>query len=93
MFSSQEIGSSLVSFFMIFEALKSELYRSKFHSLSSKILRIPELNLCITLFKIAVFLFWTTSNNGWSGIQYIVSHHLIASRLVRPNSRQISAAH
>ena len=45
MFSSQEIGPSLVSFQMIFEALQSELFRFKFHSLGSKILKIPEFNL------------------------------------------------
>ena len=35
--NSHEIGSSLVSFKMIFEALKSELLRFKFHSLRSKL--------------------------------------------------------
>ena len=46
-FVSQEIGSSLVSFQMIFEALQSELFRFNFHSLSSKILKIPEFALRI----------------------------------------------
>ena len=32
---------------MIFEALQSELFRFKFHSLSSKILKFPEFNLFI----------------------------------------------
>ena len=32
---------------MIFEALQSELFRFKFHSLSSKILKIPEFSLLI----------------------------------------------
>ena len=36
-FSSQEIGSSLISLGMIFQALHSELFRFKFHSLGSKI--------------------------------------------------------
>ena len=36
MFSSKEIGPSLVSFQMIFEALQSELFRFKFDSLGSK---------------------------------------------------------
>ena len=44
-FRSQEIGSGLVSLKMIFPALKSELF--KFHTLSSKILKIPGLNLQI----------------------------------------------
>ena len=42
-FSSQEIGPSLVSFEMIFAALQSEL----FHSRGAKILKIPEFNLFI----------------------------------------------
>ena len=41
-FSSQGIGSSLISLEMIFQALHSEPFRFKFHSLSPK---IPELNL------------------------------------------------
>ena len=47
LFSSQEIGSSLASLKMIFEALRSELFRFKFNALSSKILKIPEFNLTI----------------------------------------------
>ena len=46
-FSSQEIGSSLISLERIFEALQSELFRFKSHILSSKILKIPEFNLYI----------------------------------------------
>ena len=38
MFGSQEIGSALVSFQMIFEALQSELLRFTFQSMISKIL-------------------------------------------------------
>ena len=49
MFSSQEISSGLVSFYMIFEALQSALFGLNFHSLSSKILKIPEFNLVIAL--------------------------------------------
>ena len=45
MFSSQEIGSGLVSFQMIFEALQSDLVRFDFHSLRSKLKKIPEFNL------------------------------------------------
>ena len=41
MLNSQEIGSSLVSFRMIFYALQSELFRFKFYSMSSKILKNP----------------------------------------------------
>ena len=48
-FSSQEIGSSLISLWMIFEALQSELFRFKFHSLGSKILKFPEFNLTMSL--------------------------------------------
>ena len=44
-FSSQEIGSRLISFEMIFKSLQLELFRFWFHSLSSKILKIPEFNL------------------------------------------------
>ena len=39
--SAQEIGSSLVSLEIIFEPLRIELFRFEFHSLSSKILKIP----------------------------------------------------
>ena len=35
---------------MIFKALQSELFRFKFHSLSSKILKIPEFNLLMSDF-------------------------------------------
>ena len=45
--SSQEIGSSLVSSRMIFQALRSDLFSFKFHSLRSKILKFPEFNLPI----------------------------------------------
>ena len=44
-FSSQEIGASLVSFQMIFEALQSEQLRFKFYSLGSKTLHIWSLDL------------------------------------------------
>ena len=47
MLSSQEIGLSLLSFVMIYEALQPELFGLKFHSLSSKILRILEFYLFI----------------------------------------------
>ena len=54
MFSSQEIGSSLVLFEMVFEALLSESFRIRFLSLSSKIQKITEFNLssrdCFYLF-------------------------------------------
>ena len=49
MFGSQEMSSSLVPFPMIFEALQSELLDFKFHSWNSKILKIPEFNLALTL--------------------------------------------
>ena len=44
-FSCKENGSSLVSLEMIFEAQQSKLFRFEFHTLSSKILKIPEFNL------------------------------------------------
>ena len=47
MFSSQEIGPSLVSFRMIFEALQSELF--KLYFLGSKMLKIPEFSLPMCL--------------------------------------------
>ena len=43
---------------MIFEALQSELFRFKFHSLSSKILKIPEFSLCIWSDTELVFDMW-----------------------------------
>ena len=45
--SSQEIGSRLISFQMIFESLPPELFRFQYHLLCSKILKIPEFNLII----------------------------------------------
>ena len=61
MFGFQEIGSSLVSFQMILEALQSELFRFTFHLLNSKIVKIPGFNLTMTHFfyfkgKSAVFV-------------------------------------
>ena len=44
-FSSQEIGSTLISLEMIFVGLWSQLFRFKFHILSSKMLKIPWFNL------------------------------------------------
>ena len=41
-FSSQDMGSSLVSFQMVFEALKSELFKFELHSLGLKLLKISE---------------------------------------------------
>ena len=58
MFSSKETGPSLESFQMIFEALQSELFRFKFHSLSSKILKITEFSLCIWSDTELVFDMW-----------------------------------
>ena len=43
---------------MVFEALQSELFRFKFHSLSSKILKIPEFSLCIWSDTELVFDMW-----------------------------------
>ena len=43
-FSSHEIGSSLVLLEIIFEALQSELVRFNFHLLRSKLQKIPEFN-------------------------------------------------
>ena len=47
-FSSQGMGSTLVSLRMIFKALKSELFRLKFHLLESKLQKIPKFNLTIS---------------------------------------------
>ena len=63
MSSSQGIASSLISFEMIFRVLQSELFRFKFKSLSSKIVKIPEFNLVMgkgslwSRFSSAVFEF------------------------------------
>ena len=43
--SSKEIDPSLVSLERVFECLQSELFRFKYDSLSSEILKIPEFNL------------------------------------------------
>ena len=58
MFSSQEISSSLASLEMIFEAPQSELFRFKFHSLRSKILKFPEFNLIIANGENSTPIFW-----------------------------------
>ena len=50
-FSFQKISSSLVSLEMVFEALQSELFRFKIHTLTSKIIKIPEFNLFIKHLK------------------------------------------
>jgi len=50
--TSLEIGSSLVSFQMIFQALQSEIFSFKIQLLSSKTLKIPESNLAINLYLI-----------------------------------------
>ena len=47
-FSSQGMGSTLVSLRMIFKALQSELFRLKFHFLESKLQKIPEFNLVMS---------------------------------------------
>ena len=47
-FSTKEIGSSSVSFQMVFEALDSELFRFNFHSMSSKILKISVFNILMS---------------------------------------------
>ena len=41
------MGPGLVSLEMLFEALQSELVKSKFHALSVKVLKIPEFSLRI----------------------------------------------
>ena len=46
-------GSTVISFQMIFEALQFEHFGFNFHSLSSKILKIPEFNVIIRF--LAVF--------------------------------------
>ena len=50
MISSQEMGSSLVSLERISEALRFEIFRLKYHLLSLKIIKIPEINLLIAVF-------------------------------------------
>ena len=45
--NSQGISSTLISFRMIFKALQFALFGFKFQSLGSKVLKIPEFNLCI----------------------------------------------
>ena len=78
-FSSQEIGSSLVSLEMIFRALHSELFRFKFHSLGSKIEKIPEFSLTITVkwFFISDKVLTSVSRCGQSIIQQMesIQHH------------------
>ena len=54
--SSQEIGSSLVSFEMIFEALQSEIFRFKFRLLSSEIVKIPEFTLRMLSFDLNLWM-------------------------------------
>ena len=56
MFSSQEIGSSLVLLEMILESLQSGIFRFKFHSLDSKILKFMELIIPELIENIRVLL-------------------------------------
>ena len=56
-FSSQGMGSTLVSLRMIFKALKSELFRLKFHFLESKWQKIPEFNLFIDFYLLRFAFF------------------------------------
>ena len=42
LFGSQEIGSTLVSLQMMFEALQSELFRFNFHTLGSIVLKFRD---------------------------------------------------
>ena len=49
-FSSEKISSSWVSLEMIFEALQSELFRFKFHSLGLKIFKNPGIQPSYILF-------------------------------------------
>ena len=67
MFSSQEIGSSLISLKMIFEALQSELFRFKFHLIWSKILKFLGFNLLIQILITSV-----QSGVKWSKIRNTV---------------------
>ena len=56
MLSFQQIGSTLISLKMIVDALQSELYKLMFYSLSSKILKILELNLAMIQGMIQILL-------------------------------------
>ena len=76
--SSQEIGSSLVSLEMIFEALQSELFRFKFHTLSSKILKIPEFNLY--MFQHHFEIHW----NGFSKSSTISNFEKLKTIFLKP---------
>ena len=60
-FSSQEIGLSLVSMEMIFETRQSELFRFKFHTLISKMLKIPEFNPIIEDWITMELMSWFSS--------------------------------
>ena len=73
--NSQGISSRLVSFGMIFEVLQSKLFRFKFHSLVSKILKIPEFNLTIN----GILYFFTNISealgtvNRWGRYWYLIT--------------------
>ena len=64
-FGSQEISPSLISFEMIFEAPQSGLFRFKFNSLRSNILKIPEFNLSMS--QNYIFDFQPIWRNAWVG--------------------------
>ena len=53
----KDVESSKVSLLMIFEALQSEIFRFKFHSLGLKILKIPEFNLYMKVPNIWAMLY------------------------------------
>ena len=62
-FSSQEIGSSLPSLEMIFEALHSDLFKFKFHILSSKILEFKQNIRLKYVFRISSGVQWSINWN------------------------------
>ena len=81
MSSSQEIGSGLISFEMIFEALQSELFRFKFPKLSSNIEKIPEFDLIIALI-VALLLWGMKKFPEWTGIISWFNEMSVMARLL-----------
>ena len=73
---------------MIFEALQSELFRFKFHSLGSRILKFPEFNLLMIIFSeeynVAVYITNQMTADPGAGMSFVadpkkpVGGHILA---------------
>ena len=88
----QGISSLLISLRMIFKVLQLELFGFKFQSLGSKILKIPEFNLIITISCHLQLLTVTTISftqivDSFYHCSLFCHHFLLPPSLIRPQRR------